>query len=840
MNVKKSPGVTLTELMVAVAIISIAALGMIGSFQAIAVGVQHAKMRTLAANLAQEKMQMLRQASYYRLLVTSNTAYDTSFSPAIAYDTSYYPPETILEGGTYFERRTHVQLAAESGGAIISGATSDSGMKMATVTVTWRQGREKKKLQLQSVKSNPKGSMMSSTISGTVRNGATNTPIEEALVTIAENMGWQDSTKSNGEYSINVYGGNYSLVVTAAGYFTSFKTCAVAENQTLSGTDFYLSAMSSGTVTGSAWINDHIVISQVVGSTTSALGFDQEYVELYNPTTSYVALFAGNTPLAPLCYQNKTDAAPQSIALVPAVFNAGIAANGYFLIANTTTISACGVTKVADAYYDPMIITDPDVIKSPDAGGVGISAGGIGTSGPPWYDCVGWARHGVGHSSPLYEGTDIDQTAGFTTGEQYVRRTSTHDFITSGWGRSYDTENNDHDFIDIVAMVHPPKNSTDVEPTVAGRPAVGAIISCNDGLSLPRVAEAVGNPPYARVLLPNVATGTWTMAITSGTHTVELSSVRITANGDVVQVPNAVTTPAWSVVGCAASMLNDVSDRGYISGKVTNAFGASISPAIKVSAGNTEAEADTASGRFIIPLSAGTYSLVANPGNGNAQYVSLAQDNVAVELGKITSGQDFALSKGGSLRAWVTRDRINPIPGVAVVAIDHNGSARAQDVSKSDGSILLVNLATGTYTVKPILDSGETSSPDSQTAIVAAGATIFASTFTISGAFGSISGQVTSGAKPIATGVLIMASTATLVTPPTINTGMAAGSALYTTNSYENGTYVLDVRGSSTTPYNVRAFYPVPNGSSFMILSASATSVSVNQGQKVTGINFNW
>ena len=68
MSVKKSPGVTLTELMVAVAIISIAALGMIGSFQAIAVGVQHAKMRTLAANIAVEVPESEVDSTHYRIL----------------------------------------------------------------------------------------------------------------------------------------------------------------------------------------------------------------------------------------------------------------------------------------------------------------------------------------------------------------------------------------------------------------------------------------------------------------------------------------------------------------------------------------------------------------------------------------------------------------------------------------------------------------------------------------------------------------------------------------------------------------------------------------------------
>lgn len=832
---KRSPGVTLTELIVAVAIVSIAVLGIIGSFNAIAISVQHSKMRTLATNLAQEKMQILRQSSYYRLLLTTAAAYDTSFSPAVAYDTSYYPPETILEGGTYFNRLTHVQMASEISGTLTPlGPASDTGMKLMTVTVTWQQGMVKRKLQLQSVKSNPRATMATSVFTGMVRDRNTNIPIPDATVMVAENMGWQDTTESDGTYAISVYSGNYSLIASAQGYFDEHAAYAIAENQTLPGTDFLMSPQSWGTVTGSAWLNNHIVISQVVGSSVSAAGFDQEYVELYNPTTSYFPMVIGmGMPQIDLKYQHRTIDPLEIISLNYAIADSSIPPKGYFLIANTTTIEACGVTRAADAVYT---IPGQNIIQAPAGGAVG-AVGIMPVGGAAWIDCVGWEKDG--QTVPFFEAPAIDQHIGFSAGEQYVRRTSTHNAL--GFGRCYDTGNNERDFVDQSMWAgSPPRNRTDTELAIAGTPAVGAVISCNDDLSFPKTADSVGNPPWARIELPQVATGTWTMMITSNTFTIEISSVTISTDGQVLGVPNAGTVPPWPVANHTSCMLDTTAQNGFISGQVKNAAGIAITPAIKVRAGSAEVDADVSTGKYIIPLASGTYSVTANPGNVNPQYISQVIENVAVEVGQITSNQDFALAKGGMISAWVTRDKINPLPGVAVVVLDSNGNARAQDVSKSNGRVLLINIATGTYTIKPILDSGEKSSPASSTATVVAGATVFASSFTISGAFGTITGAVTSGTKPISTGVLIVASTATLSSPPTVTSALAASAAIYTTNSYENGTYALDVRGSSVTAYQVYAYYPVSNGSSFIVMKSTVTDVYVNQGQTVPGVNFGW
>jgi len=68
-RLSRSAGVTLVELMVATAIISIGVLGFVGSFSYISKGIRNAKSRTLAANpLTMEKLEVLRRYRVERVL----------------------------------------------------------------------------------------------------------------------------------------------------------------------------------------------------------------------------------------------------------------------------------------------------------------------------------------------------------------------------------------------------------------------------------------------------------------------------------------------------------------------------------------------------------------------------------------------------------------------------------------------------------------------------------------------------------------------------------------------------------------------------------------------------
>src|SRR3989338_1351561 len=168
-------GLTLTELMIATAILSIGILGSVAAFRYIAQSAQNSKARTLASNLAQEKMQILKQQSYYRLLVTTGTAYQTDFDPVIPYDAGYYPPESILEGGIHFTRLTYVQIAQEDSGQIVTlpPTTPDTGLKRGLVAVIWHEGSTYKNLQINGVASHPDTAMGTAILTGRVRNAAT-------------------------------------------------------------------------------------------------------------------------------------------------------------------------------------------------------------------------------------------------------------------------------------------------------------------------------------------------------------------------------------------------------------------------------------------------------------------------------------------------------------------------------------------------------------------------------------------------------------------------------------------------------------------------------------------
>src|SRR4051794_23498623 len=109
-------GISLTELMIACALIGIGILGAISAFNYVQRSIQGSKARTLASNLAPEKIQVGMQKSYYEILVTTAPSFNTSVNATspIPYDPSYFPPETVLEGGVTFTRLTYVQAVTEN------------------------------------------------------------------------------------------------------------------------------------------------------------------------------------------------------------------------------------------------------------------------------------------------------------------------------------------------------------------------------------------------------------------------------------------------------------------------------------------------------------------------------------------------------------------------------------------------------------------------------------------------------------------------------------------------------------------------------------------------------
>jgi len=836
-------GVTLIELMIAVSILTIAIAGLAGSFSYIQKAIQASKNRTLASNLAQEKMQILKQKVYYQVLVTSDPAHNSvDFTPeTLDYDTGYFPPESVKEAGVVYTRYTYVQVAREDSGGITLLAPNipDTGMKLITVHVVWEQGGVKRKLSLRNIMSNPDTVMSNSAFNGYVRDSNGLAPINGALVSVVENSGWRDTADITGQYNFYASPGGYTLSATAENYFPQTRSVYIGANQTQTQT-FDLVRMATGTIDGYVWIADHLVISQIVGSTVSSSGYDQEYVEVFNPTT-YTWTVNGEIGLK---FQRVGDPSKNVISID--YINDDISPGGFYVFANTGTIRAGGGEVEADAVWSagnpvasfPHFAIDQNIVPVFEDGG-GEGAGAVElyrVDDGKVMDQVGWDRNSESKSAPFFETDGYDQGVGLQRNEAYVRKASTAG-VDASYGPGYDANNNNVDIVGYQPIPFAPGcTGTPARTVLAATPAVGAVVTADDGLSGSALAVAAGATPSAYFRLVDVATGTWRVLLSSGAYSLEQSSVVIASAGSVHTFPGQDT------------FLDEAITEGLITGRILSAANSPISPAIVVTPGamGSPTTASTSNGRYTLRVMPGIVDITANPAvGGTALYVTQSSNSIQIEAGEIHSGVDFTLYQGGRLSGFITRDGINPLPGIAVAIIDGNGIARDQQVSGLDGRFTSVNVSTGLYYVQPAVGSHELATPDIVMETVdTSGVTIFSDTFTISGAMGYVTGAVRSGGQPIRTGVLIVVTTATLTgtppAPPDLSVATLTGTPYYLVSSLEDGTYLAEVRGSTTTPYKVYAYYPTPSGMAVSIVSTTTANVLVTPGQTTSGVDFLW
>ncbi len=864
--IKNSRGVTITELMVATAVLSTAVLGLMGAFIGIQKALQNSKSTTLAANLGQEQMQILKQKVYYQILITTNPTYDPNFMPNTEYDSGYFPPVTILEGGVTYTRYTFVEVAKEDSGVIVTNlppGTPDTGLKLVTVTVAWQNANEWKRLILRTVVANPDTVTANSIINGTVTNSVTAATISGAVANVAENLGWRDTTNGTGVYTMNLSPGSFTMGVVVPGYFPAHRSISIAANQTQTQ-DFALVPMSSGSATGSAplWYSPGAVISQVMVSSAQANlnNFEAQYVEIYNPTASTITVGSGSTPnelklkAAGTCGGNPMRCTGTAHGIKLNYATTTIRPHSYYLIANTSSFTVAGTTRTADAVYADDANNSTDCSTPPTATNWNLATPkkliAPTTHGTVFYltdssdtiiDAFGMDHTGTAYIANVCETSCFQPAAGngAAVGEQYVRMNSTYTAPTNieTYGRAYDSGQNRVDFTSSSAIVYVPFSQTQSTFTlISGRPAINAVVSANDGLSLSTRAYSVGSPlPVARFALTQIATGTWRMLVSSQSWTMQVDTISLAATGSVYTLAST-----WTY-------LSTPNVSGFIEGAVTDVLGTALSPQIPLDPGGAGSVqyANTTNGRYLLRVTPGVVDIVANSGSGSlGNYVSVSSLGVSVALGEIHSGVDFALSQGGRLSGFVTRDGTNPLPGVAVSAIDINGYSRDTQVSASDGRFTTLNISTGFYTLEPELDEIESVSPSSAGVTVVAGGNTFTATFTVTGALGAITGAVTLGGLPLRTGALIVVTTATLAgsppAPPSLSSATLTGSPYYIASSMEDGTYHVDVRQSTTTTYRVYAYYTSYNGTTPILNSLTTTGVGVLSGQTVSGINFAW
>ena len=847
-------GMSLVEIMIAATILTVGIMGFISAFQYISRAIHVSRARSIAVSLAQEKVENLRNIPYLKLMITTKAVTYDQLDEPLGVDAVNYPPEDITVGGIRFTRGVFVTFAQMQDSAITGTSLTypDTGMKLITVDVFWKEGKTWKLLEYDNLYENTNVSPLDSTIYGRVTddNGAV---LPGAHVRVVEHPDWADYAGTNGSYLIQVQAGNYTVRASSVGYYNREVTDISLSSGTQQKVDFatpirHLAIIATGTVTGKVWMNTGLVISQIAVSTVTRLGglassADVEYVELFNPTTfsiniwnngtgeKYVTLDYDCENVAPVSCTDRSDAG-FNLQYVSTYVPPGT----YYLIASTESFYINGTLVHADAKYGTQ---NANYITYDDAGCLKISDAVSGAA----IDTVGWDDNSNGDTAPCYEGSPIPDDSnssscpdGIGRGNQLVRVSSPPYSTDDSYCRAYDSGSNKLDFIFPELMCpgvdlsdggmfdRTPHSTADGSKTVAaGKPAFDAGVMSMDNLGVSTVTRRVyqtsyGNQvPTAQFTLPGIAVGTWSILAASGTWLKQIDGV-VVEQGVTKLIPNAATTPSGDADICLDSSTLD----GYVAGTVTDAAGDPINVSVKVG----DRTVSSAGGLYIVQASTGLALVSFNPAGAQSRYMEAVQ-SVTVETGEVTM-LDMQLSQGGTLTGFVTTDGVTALANITVSAT-MGGLASGTGVTDNAGYFYIRLATTGTYTVEPVLDPLMLSIPLTSTATALTGQNIFVTTFTVTGAPGRLVGSIYRSGSLIRTGALIVASTKTISsTPPSIDAASSGGGAVYYAGSSKaDGTYEIEVRGSTNTKYNVSAYIPVFSGSTVGITTKTYSDVDI-------------
>lgn len=834
---RRSPGLTLIELMVTIALVGVAALTLIGAFTSIQRSVQKTKHRTIAVGLCRELMEALKNRRY--ALLRPTTSADLS-SPG--YDTVYFPPELGIENsGTRFDRYNKVlKVRLDSGGQVVplSPAGPDAGLKQVQVWVEWDEDGIRRRYEMSSLLDDPERTRPTGAITGVVyeQPGAAGDELPGALVALGENPSRADTSGASGAFRIATSSGTFTLLATKRGYFPA---SAVVPAHPNAAQDLVLSPRATGGLSGQAYLRDHLVVSQVVAALPQPGGTDAQFVELYNPTTASMFIGDASTHAVSLRYLSPHQAQDcPDIGLV--YVSTFVPSMGFYLIADTDTFVVSGASFTADAYFADAgasaCAAVPDgwappatkrILQPDKAGSLVLSAGAARL------DALGWTQGGT--TPAVCEGTCLWLASGLQAGEQLVRLSSPATAVTLPSGRAYDSNDNAGDVTGppfLTGIVAPPRTSLDAPwPPVTGTPAVGALVSADDDLSTPvALVSATG---YFH--LPGVATCTltglpasWSVVVASGGFLVTASTAAPAAGATTDMGVLALTTSAAA---------------GVVTGLVLSHTAAPL-PGILVRSGPATAVTDAA-GMYRLPVNAGAgLSATANPGHAAPGLATLTSSPFDVLPGQTVSGVDFTLTEIGSISGVVTTDGVNPYPGV-VVRADANG-LRGTATADGTGRFVIDDVPTsvmagvGGYTVTPALDTSQVSSPAWASVTVTQGVEVAAGTFTVLGALGELRGTVADSGQAIKTGVLVVATLSSLgAVPPAWDETLRAGTTYYfASHSRADGTFSLPVRVSGS-PYNVYAWYSKRSGAA-MTTSMKSLSQLVDSSTAPVSISFSW
>lgn len=884
---KKTKGFSLVEVMVVVMIMGLFFLVVSAPFYHFVKGIFVTKSRVIAINLAQEKIELLKNIAYKRLLVTKDSDIpENNADPGNTvsyYDTRGYEPyakEEFVVGDIPFTRQILIYKVYESGGNITiettPDTTPDTGLKKIIVTVLWQEGAATRSLSLTNLRDDSDRVPLSGKIYGTITTTPTvvspavpttpspNGALGSARVVVLENPVWETYTATNGSYEISLATGDWSLWVSKQGYwdFYSEKITVAKGEQKLK--HIQLTQKLTGTVTGFICYNDHLLISQVVPATAGPSGLYQEYVELYNPTTYPIRLGSGaaawdyglkyvdaSDDVHEIGFNNTDPIQGAALVTVPSY--------GFAVIANTPTITIGGTVTLADACFSPagMAAGYPDVtygyIQAREKGGISLWSheGGLFSRE---IDRVGWSdSQGMGHVPPAiaYEGSYIvgANNAFPDPGKTILRQAvfnMTQTYPGTWDGPAHDSNNNAGDFQTVASITttetgwapKPRNTASTIRLPMGGTPAMGAIITCNDGLSSATTAYSMryGHLAYFEL---RAATGTWTVFISKDNYCMTVSSVIVTANKGT-SICNAATNPAWPVSykDFPTIILSSTTEGGYIAGRIT--CGGTPLNNIKVSASGLNSYTNLAGIYGLYTPAPGPFQVTANPypDDGNNSLYSTETSSCTVEAGRMTL-ENFNLSQGGRMYSWATANGTDPLPNTVIELT--KGPITYTEGTGDDGRAWFLNIDTGTWHAEVILEPGETAVPKSVNATLTLGQTVFLATFTISGLYGHIVGTVKENGKLIQTGVMLLATTGTmdLADPPTVDAALRAGEMTYFgTVSKSDGTYELPVQGGYS--YNVYAWYTKVQRARVLLYTDDAvTSTPVVSGGEAN-LDFEW
>ncbi|MBI2385941.1 MAG: carboxypeptidase regulatory-like domain-containing protein [Elusimicrobia bacterium] len=849
-------GGTLTELMVATAILSVGVLGLFGAFKYIARSTFVSRATSLATNLGQERIESLKNLSYYALQITTATATDTTTEPDIVYDTVNYPPEIISIGGINFTRYTYVGMAEMSGSDITDVAFTypDTGLKQITVSIVWTEAGNKKSWTLRNLLENPNVNPLDSTITGTVFNSAGGT-VASAVVVAEQNENWGAMSNSAGVYFFSVYHGTYTIRASSTGFNDGVTGSVIANRGGTATADLTLISVATGYIEGTVWYNSGLVISQVVVETATWAAGDivrpVEYIELFNPTTYPINIGTTGAPQIRLDYDSEAAGQDKTHAQFNFVFmTTYVPANHYYLLASASAFMINNAEIQADACFGTAAGCDsapttPDFLDNNRAGAVRLRR----FSDNAAYDTVGWdddnnlacGDPGICEGTSIPNFTTLPARDGLQAGNQIVR-VSSPGVSAAGmlaYGAAYDSDDNSKDFLYPSAvfdgLVYPPRSTASgAFTTFTGKVASGGYVSASDpnsGSALTYTAYVTSGAlslPYARFVLGGVSTGTWTVSAAYGNYAAFIDTVTVTQNA-YIAVPHAATTPAWPVAGLHHVQLTSATSSGFVKGTITNPSGQPIN-GITVQGGGAS-KITGSNGAYFMAVSTGTVTVIANPNNLEPSYVQGIEAPVVAE-GAVTT-QNFTLNFGGRITGYVTTGT-TPLAYQAITAVDDAGLQAGSGVTDTGGNFTIRNVSTGTYTVYPVLESGQDVMPNSLSAPVSSTGSVFVGTFTVNGAFGSIEGTVSDASGLVTSGALLLASTNTILSTPAAIVGSSAPAQvpMYMVSSKADGTYILPVRGGST--YYLSAYVPVISGTGVTITTKTYSGIIVSPSATTT------